>query len=337
MNTMKGYLCAAALALALLATSGAAKAAEKIVFVTNWKAEAEHGGFYQAIARGLYAKRGLDVQLRQGGPGIDNIQLIASGAADMVVASNDFGMLNLVREKTGVVAVMSAFQKDPQIIMTHPDPAIKDLADLKGRPIMLGSGSIGTFWVWLKAKYGYEDSQIRKYTFNMAPFIVDKAAVQQGYVTSEPFEVKKESGIDAKVFLLADNGWASYSAMVAVGPKWLTEKPQAVQDFVDASIEGWYDYIYGDPAPANALIKKDNPEMTDDLLTYGIATMRKYGIVDSGDSLTLGIGAMTEARWKDFFEVMAAQGIYPRDLDYKQAYTLAFVNKGHAQEMRPKQ
>jgi len=337
MNAIRKHLGAAALSLTLLTASGAANAAEKIVFVTDWKAEAEHGGFYQAVARGLYAKRGLDVQLRQGGPGIDNIQLIASGAADIVLASNDFGMLNLVREKTGVVAVMSSFQKDPQIIMTHPDPAIKGLADLKGRPIMLGSGSIGTFWVWLKAKYGYDDSQIRKYTFNMAPFIVDKMAVQQGYVTSEPFAVQKESGIEPKVFLLADSGWASYSALVAVGPKWLSEKHQAVQDFVDASIEGWYDYLYGDPSPANALIKKDNPEMTDDLLAYGIATMRQYGVVDSGDSLKLGIGAMTDARWKDFFEVMAAQDIYPKDLDYKKAYTLEFINKGYGQEMRPKQ
>ncbi len=313
-----------------------AVADEKIVFVTNWKAEAEHGGFYQAIATGLYKKRGLDVELRQGGPGIDNIQLIAAGAADMVVASNNYGPLNLAREKTGVVAVMSAFQKDPQIIMTHPDPAIKTLQDLKGKPIMLASGSIGTFWVWLKATFGYEDSQIRKYTFNMAPFIVDKTAVQQGYVTSEPYEVKKESGIEAKVFLLADSGWASYSAMVAVGPKWLKEKPKAVQDFVDASIEGWYSYIYGDPSPANALIKKDNPDMNDDLIAYGIAKMKEYGVVDSGDSVKLGIGAMTDERWKTFFDVMAAHGIYPKDLDYKQAYTLQFVNKGHGLEMRPK-
>jgi NitT/TauT family transport system substrate-binding protein len=331
-----GRAAAAAVLAALLASGGPAAADEKIVFVTNWKAEAEHGGFYQALALGLYKKRGLDVELRQGGPGIDNVQLIAAGAADMVIASNNYGPLNLAREKTGVVAVMSAFQKDPQIIMTHPDPAIKTLQDLKGRPIMLASGAIGTFWVWLKAAYGYDDAQIRKYTFNMAPFIVDKSAVQQGYVTSEPYEVKKESGIDAKVFLLADSGWASYSAMVAVGPKWLKEKPRAVQDFVDASIEGWYGYIYGDPAPANALIKKDNPEMTDDLIAYGIAKLKEYGVVDSGDSLTLGIGAMTDARWKAFFDVMSAQAIYPKDLDYHRAYTLQFVNKAYAMDMRPK-
>jgi NitT/TauT family transport system substrate-binding protein len=217
--------------------------------------------------------------------------------------------------------------------MTHPRDDINSIADMKGHPIMISDASVNTFWVWLKAQYGFADSEIRKYTFNMAPFLVDDKAIQQGYLSSEPKLVMDE-GIEPEVYLLADAGWPSYSTMVLVPQEWIVSKPDVVQAFVDASIEGWYDYIYGDPAPGNKLIKKDNPEMTDDTIAFGIAKMKEYGIVDSGDADSLGVGAMTDARWDSFFKVMAAAGIYPADMDYKAAYTLQFVNKKHAADMR---
>ena len=321
-RTLMGLLAGAALAV----MAGAAWADEKIVFATDWKAQAEHGGFYQAVAAGLYKKAGLDVTIHEGGPGIDHQQLIAAGAVDMAMGANSFFPLNLVQAGAPVKAVMAAFQKDPQMLMTHPRDDIKTLADMKGKPIMIADSSINTFWVWLHAKFGFEDTQIRKYTFNMAPWLVDKTAIQQGYLSSEPFLVMKE-GVTPKVFLLADYGYPGYSAMVLVPQKLIDSKPAVVKAFVAASIQGWHDYLYGDNKAANELIKHDNPDMTDDVIAYGIAKMKEYGIADGGDAAKGGIGTMTDARWKEFFDIMVAQKVYPADVNYKAAYTLDFLPK----------
>ena len=296
-------------------------AQEKITFATDWKAQAEHGGFYQALATGLYKKHGLDVTIRMGGPGSDTQQLLAAGAVDMALGSNSFYPMNLVQAGAPVRAVMTSFQKDPQILMTHPRDDIKSIADMKGKPIFISATARSTFWVWLKGKYGFTDDQIRSYTFNMAPWLLDKTAIQQGYLSSEPYQVKIEGGVEPQVYLLADAGYPSYSALVLASQKLIDQKPDVVQAFVDATIEGWYSYLYGDPAPGNALIRKDNPEMTDGTIAYGIAKMKEYGIADSGDAVKLGIGAMTAERWKTFFDTMVAEGVYPADLDHTKAYT----------------
>ena len=198
---------------------------------------------------------------------------------------------------------------------------------MKGKPIMISDAATTAFWPWLKAKYGFTDSQIRRYTFNAAPFIVDPKAIQEGYLSSEPYTVEQEGHFKPKVFLLADNGYPGYANMVLVPQKWIDGNPKAVQAFVDATIQGWMDYLYGDPAPANALIKKDNSEMTDGLLAQAIEKMKTYGIAMSGDALTLGLGSMTEARWKTFFDAMSSQKIYDPALPYAQAYDLQFVNR----------
>ena len=308
----------------------AANTLTHITFVTDWKAQAEHGGFYEALAEGLYKKRGLDVTIMQGGPAVNVPQLLAGGAADFGIGSNNFIPLNLIREGAKFKAVMAVFQKDPQVLITHARADVKSIADMKGKPIMIGDASTVTFWPWLKAKFGFEDRQIRKYTFNLAPFLTDKNAIQEGYLSSEPYSIEKEGHETPQVFPLADAGYPGYANMVLVPQKWIDENPDAVQAFVDASIEGWMHYLYGDPGPANALIKKDNPEMTDDVIAQAIDKLRHYGVALSGDAERLGLGAMTDARWKEFFDVMAKESVYPADLDYRDAYTLSFVNKGYA-------
>jgi len=297
----------------------------KISFVTDWKAQAEHGGFYQALAEGLYTKHGLDVRIMQGGAAVNVPQLLAGGAVDFGMGSNNFIPLNLVREGAKFKAVMAVFQKDPQVLITHPRDDIKSIADMKGKPIMIGDAATVTFWPWLKAKFGFTDTQIRKYTFNLAPFLVDKTAIQEGYLSSEPYAVEKEGKIKPQIFPLADAGYPGYSNMVLVPDKWIAEHPEAVQAFVDASIEGWMHYLYADPSMGNALIKRDNPEMTDDLIAQAIDKMKSFGVALSGDAERQGLGAMTDARWQEFFEVMSKEGIYPAGLDYRNAYTLQFV------------
>jgi NitT/TauT family transport system substrate-binding protein len=301
-------------------------AAETVNFGTDWKAEAEHGGFYQAIATGIYQRHGLEVNLRPGGPQVNHAQLLAAGVLDFNIASNSFVPLNFARENIPMVAVAAIFQKDPSVLIAHPGQGNDSLAQLKGKPIMIGSDTRVTAWQFLKQKFGYTDDQIRPYTFSVAPFLADPKAIQQGYVTSEPFIIEKE-GIKPVVMLLADAGYTSYGALIETSWELARDKPDLVQRFIDASIEGWYSYLNGDPAPGNALIKRDNPEMTDALIAYGVDKMKKYGVVDSGDAKTSGIGAMSEARWRDFFETMAKAGLYPPEMDLKHAFTLQFVNK----------
>ncbi len=290
-----------------------------IRFATDWRAEAEHGGYYEALANGEYARRGLKVRIISGGPGVNVPQLVASGAVEMGIGSNSFIVMNLAGAAAPVRAVAAFMQKDPQVLIAHPDSGIRSLADLKGHPILLSDASITAFWVWLKAKYGLSDDQVRKYNFNNAPFLADKRIVQEGYLTSEPYTIEKQAHMKPTVFLLADEGYPGYAGLVLAGDSLIKARPAAVRAFVEATAAGWKAYLHGDPAPGDALILKDNPEMTPDILAQARDKLRTYGIVDRGD------GAMTDARWSAFFKVAAEQGVYPKTLDYRRAYTLAFL------------
>jgi NitT/TauT family transport system substrate-binding protein len=294
-----------------------------IRFATDWRAQAEQGGFYQALATGEYAKRGLKVTIYQGGPGSNVPQLLATNAVDLGMGSNSFVVMNLVAAKAPIKAVAAFMQKDPQVLMAHPDQGINSLADLKGHPILLSDASLTAFWVWLKAKYGFTDAQARKYTFNSGPFLADKRAAQQGYLTSEPYTIAKEAGITPKVFLLADEGYPSYAAMVIAPDAFAAAHPDAVRAFNEATKAGWISYLHGDPKPGDALIRKDNPEMAQDVLDQAREKMRSYAIVGEDAA----VGQMTDDRWKAFFDAASAQGVYSKDLDYKAAYRLDLLPK----------
>lgn len=324
---MRCWAGIAALCVWMLGAAGA-NAATHIGFVTDWKAQAEHGGFYEAVAEGLYRRAGLDVHILEGGPSVNVPQLLAAGAADFGIGSNSFIPVNLVRESVPITAVMAVFQKDPQVLITHARADVRSLADMKGKPIMISDASVNAFWLWLRAKYGFDDGQIRKYTFNLAPFLVNPDAIQEGYLTSEPYTIETQGHVEAKIYLLADYGYPGYANMVLVPKSRIASDPALVQAFVNATEQGWYAYLFGNPAPANAAIKADNPEMTDAIIAQAIAKMKSYGIVMSGDALTSGIGAMTDTRWKAFFDTMSRQGLYPSTLPYRNAYDLRFVAHG---------
>ncbi len=309
-------LLTAALALGLAAP---AMALDKVRFVTDWKAQGEHGGFYQAKAKGYYEEEGLDVEIIQGGPSVNVPLLLGSEQAEFGIGSNSFIPLNMVAEDVPAVAVAAIFQKDPQVLITHPRDDVKSIADMKGKPIMISDAAAGAYWIWLKATFGFDDTQIRKYTYNLAPFLTDESAIQQGYITSEPFQIEKEGGFKPQLFLLADEAYPSYANLILATDKIAMERPLLVAKFVRASIRGWADYLSGDPAPGNALIKADNPEMSDEILANAIAKMNEYKLV--GDKP----GEMTDARWQDFFDVMSKNGVYKQDLDWKRAFTTVFL------------
>lgn len=319
-----GRRVAVALTSLALLVGTAAQAQEKFVYLTNWYAQAEHGGFYQAQAKGLYKQAGLDVSIKMGGPQVNGLQLLAAGQVDCFMGY-DVQTMKAREQGIKAVTVAAAFQKDPQVMIGHPE-AVKTMADLKGKTILISGDAHTNYWPWLRSTFGLSDSQVRPYTFNIQPFVADKNVVQQGYLSSEPFAIEKEAKFKPTVLLLADHGWTPYATTIVCMEDTLKKKPKQVAAFVKASLQGWRDYLKTDPTAANVLIRRDNPNMTDDLLANGIKLMLSTGMVLGGDAATLGVGAMTDARMKKTYDMMVAMKLLdPAKVDLKKTYTTEFV------------
>jgi len=319
---MQTLLSRSLLAACGLAFAVAAQAEEKFTYMTNWYAQAEHGGFYQAVATGLYKKAGLDVTIKMGGPQVNIFQLMAAGQTDCVMASSD---LQAVITRAGglpVTTVAAVFQKDPQVLISHDD--VSSFEEMKGKTILIAPSAQRGYWLWLKQKYGFTDAQTRPYTFNIQPFVADKDAVQQGYLTSEPFAIQK-AGVKAKAHLFADKGWTSYATTISCMDSTVKDRKAAVGAFVKATMEGWKSYL-ADPAPGNALIKKDNPNMTDEQLAYSVAKLKEMGIVTSGDAAKMGIGAMDEKRIAANYKFLVDNKLIEADkVKVSEAYDFTFL------------
>jgi NitT/TauT family transport system substrate-binding protein len=329
-------LTAAVLAVIAALAPARAQTLDKVSFGTNWVAEAEHGGFFQAVADGTYKNYGLDVTIVPGGPNNNNRMLLTAGKLDFFMSANTLQSFDAVANNVPLVTVAAIFQKDPQVLLTHPEVKVTKLEDLKPLTLLVSKEGMTSYFQWLKSEYGFSESKVKPYTFNSQPFIVNKQSAMQGYVTSEPYAVEKAAGFKPGVILLADHGFNTYSTLIETRREIVDNKPDLVQRFVDASIIGWYNYLYGDNKPANAMIMQLNPDMTDELLAYSVARMKQYGIVDSGDSLKNGIGAMTDERMASFFDKMVRAGVVRSTIDYRQAYTLRFINKAVGLDLRPK-
>ncbi len=314
--------------------SARGKARDKVSFGTNWRAQGGHGGFYQAQADGTYERYGLDVTIVQGGPQVNNRPLLAAGKLDFLMAGNLLHSFDNARNDIPTIAVAAFFQRDPQILMAH-EGVYADFAALRNaRTILIGKDGQFSFWQWLKSEHGFRDEQLRPYAFNLGPFLKDDKLVQQGYASSEPYTALSQ-GARPQVFLLADHGWSTYSTTVETRAELIRTKPDLVQRFVDASIIGWVNFLYGDHRPAYQSIRQANPEMTDALLDYELKVFRERGIADSGDSLTRGIGAIDMARVRGFHDKMIKAGLYkPGDVDIDKAVTDRFVNKGIGVDLR---
>jgi NitT/TauT family transport system substrate-binding protein len=319
-------LAALALAAAVPAALAPAQAQslQPFRFTTNWYAQAEHGGFYQALATGLYRQAGLDVTIQTGGPQVNTIQLMAAGRTDCVMGF-DAQTMKVHEQGIRAVTVAAAFQKDAAVLIAHPG-VVNRLEDLKGRTILISSASHTSFWPWLRSAYGLSDAQTRPYTFNIQPFLADRNIVQQGYFSSEPFAIEQAAGFKPQVFLLADHGWPPYSTTIVCMERTVRERPQQVAAFVRASMEGWKRYLQGDPAPANALIQRDNPNMTDVQIAHSIVLMKSSGMVFGGDAATQGIGVVTDARMQATYDLLVKLGLLDgQKVDVKRTYTTQFV------------
>ena len=331
-----GTFLYAIIVLVLGCAAARAQGLEKLAFATNWLAEGEHGGFYQALADGTYRRYGLDVTIIQGGPNVNNRLLLPVGRIDTFMSANTLQSFDAAENNVPTLAVAAMFQKEPQVLIAHPDQGIEKFEDLKRLTLFVSKEGIATYFQWLKSDYGFDESKVKPYTFNPQPFLADKRSAMQGYLTSEPYAIER-LGISPKVFLLADQGFDAYSTLIETRRDLVEKRPDLVQRFVDASIVGWYNYLYGDNARANALIKQHNPEMTDGLLAYSVAKLKEHGIVDSGDAATFGIGAMSDARMKSFYDKMVRARVVSPSVDPRKGYTLQFVNKKVGLDLRPKQ
>ena len=327
MTTTTRLLRRAAL-LALLG-AGTAFAQDKVTFATNWKAQAAHGGFYQAVVDGTYRQYGLDVTIQQGGPQVNNRPLLPAGKIDFLMTGNLLHSFDNVKNGLPVVVVAAMFQKDPQALIAHPGQGYEAFGALKTAPVaLIAKDAQFTWWQWLKAEHGFRDEQLKPYNYNLGPFLANKKAIQQGYSVAEPIYVEHQGGFKPVVHLLADHGFSTYSTVIEARTETVQKRPELVQRFVDASIVGWYRYLYGDRKAANAAMRRDNPEMTDEELEASVALIKQQGVVDSGEALEHGIGAMSAARIQDFYAKMVKAGLYrPGEVDLGKVATLQFVNK----------
>ena len=323
--------------IAALAASGAPLHAQdltEVAFGTNWLAQAEHGGFYQSVADGTYEACGLDVEIVSGGPQVNNRALMLAGRIDFHMGGDLLQAFNAVKEDIPVVSVAAIFQKHPQVILAHPGEA-DSWEELKDLTLLIGDNGFASYYQWMIAAHGFTAEQRQPYTFNPAPFIADKRVGMQGYLSSEPYAVEKEAGFEPNVFLIADAGYSSYATTIETMQATIDERPEVVECFVDGSLTGWYNYLYGDSAAADELIKEANPDMTQDKIDFAKNMMREEGIVDSGDALELGIGAMTDAKVEDFYNLLVDAGVIEDDVDWQAAYTLDFTNKQVGMDLRP--
>lgn len=338
-KTMRAFrllLSGAAAGVMSVIAAGPALALDEISFGTNWLAEAEHGGFYQAVADGTYEKYGLKVTIVQGGPQAANRALLLADKIQFFMSGNMLGPMNASQEDIPLIEVAAMFQKDPQVLIAHPDAGVETFQDLtKLTTIYMGNEGFGSFFQWMKGAYpGFSDAQYKPYTFNPAPFIADPNSAQQGYITSEPFAVEQEGGFKPKLFLLADYGFDTPSTMIEAKRDYVDANPDIVQRFVNASIIGWYNYLYGDNTAANDLIKADNPQMTDAQIAFTIDTMKEYGLVESGIALEKGIGCFDDAMVQSFYDKMVKAGVLKAGLDVSALYTNRFVCKGVGMDLR---
>ncbi|MEL6206760.1 MAG: ABC transporter substrate-binding protein [Pseudomonadota bacterium] len=315
-----GVVCAA------LGTAAAAQDLTEVAFGTNWLAQAEHGGFYQSVADGTYAECGLDVSIVPGGPQVNNRALMLAGRIDFHMGGDLLQAFNAVKEGIPVVSVAAIFQKHPQVILAHPGEA-DSWDDLKELTLLIGDNGFASYYQWMIAAHGFTADQREPYTFNPAPFIADKRKGMQGYLSSEPYAVEKEAGFKPNVFLIADNGYSTYATTIETMADTIAESPEVVECFVDGSLKGWYNYLYGDSSAADDLIKSDNPDMTQDKIEFAKASMLENGIVVSGDAEELGIGALTDAKVEDFYNKMVDANVIEEGIDWKAAYTTEFTNK----------
>ena len=273
--------------------SAAGGALPKVRFKTDWHPQAEHGGFYQAVARGFYRESGIDVDIVPGGPGVPVSQIVLSGQVDLAMGRSD-DMIAWVSKGLPFVVVGVYMERDPQAILVHEESPVRTFADLNNRTVM---GVAGSNWIdYIKLHY-HIDFRLIPSNFGIAQFMADKDFIQQCFVTNEPYFVRKNGG-HPRTLLMSDSGFNPYRVIYTT-QRYLREHPAEVRAFVAASLRGWDDFMNGDPSPAKALISKANENMPGEFMDYSIKALRDYHIVAGRADLGERPGLMTRRRMQE--------------------------------------
>jgi NitT/TauT family transport system substrate-binding protein len=305
---------------------GTAAAQERMTFVTSWRAQAEQGGYYNALEKGFFRECGINLVIRQGGPAIDPVQLLVGGAVDFALSSVSEATFHMQAAGFNARAVFAGFQRTPQILLAHPDSGIERFEDMRGRPIMIAGSARNAYWPFLRSRYGFTDSQIRNYTGQMAPFLADRNAIQQGLVTNEPFQAEQALGRPPRVFMISDSGYGTYGSVVIVPQATIDRRPELVQCFVTAAVRGWTDYM-ADPTTGFAAVARENPQNTPEIMRNAFENLRRHNLVETDETRAHSIGTMSDARWQSHYEALVREGIVPASVDWRRAYTLRFLNR----------
>ncbi len=310
MQRRQALAAATALAAPAFIRAQGASQPEKIVFATNWKAQAAHGGFYQALVDGSYEKAGLAVEIRQGGPQVNNRPLLPAGKVDFLMTGNLLHAFDNAKMGIPTLSVAAVFQKDPQALIAHPGQGFEKFEALKKAPrVWIAKDAQFTWWQWLKRQHGLRDEQLRPYNYTLGPFLANKQSVQQAYSVAEPIYVKAQGGFDPVVHLLADHGWRTPSTLIDARADTVAKRPDLVQRFVEASIAGWRSYLGGSPeqrAAADARMRQDNPEMQQAELLASHALMVGQQLAGPAASL----GRLSLAQAQGFLQDMVKAGLY---------------------------
>ncbi len=320
---------AAALAviLVMLATGCAKSAAPAsatgaltpVVLQANWYAEAEYGGYYQALAKGYYREAGLDVRIMQGGPGAYPVQKVATSQVQFGLARSD-DLILAAQEKLPVVMLSAQLEHDPQVIMLHAESPVRGFADLDGKSIMAEPGSA---WIsFLQRKFKIRINTIPE-NYEIAQFMADRNYLQQGFLTNEPF-VFRQHHVATRSLLIADSGYDPYRVLFS-NRTYVREHPEVVRAFIQASIRGWQDYLAGDPAPGEALITRDYAESTPAVLAFARAQLQESHIAAGDPAKGEQIGLITRRRLAEQIAILTDLGLVTAPLTVEQVAAFEFL------------
>lgn len=297
------------LALAASALHGATPAPFKITVQLDWVAEPEHGGFYQAQAKGYFREEGLDVTLIPGGPGAHVMPSVATGKADIGQADSTNTLLQQA-EGLPVVQFAAVFQDDPSGILVHADSSVRRFEDLQGKTLI--ARPEWAFLKFLQKKYNLTFT-ITPQNFSVAAFLGNKEALQQGYFIAEPYHIVQAGGKQPRFLSTWDAGFRAYAVLVT-NRKFARENPERLRAFLRAYIRGWRDYLEGDPAPAHAEMKKANPTNTDAFMTFSRKMILDEKLVTGrdADGGIDKIGRLSAERFTTQIRQMEELGILPK-------------------------
>lgn len=299
----------------------------RLRFASGGATGAELGGFYQALANGAYEKRGLTVEILAGAAGADAPALLAASAVELAFARDSFAPLRLIGSGAPVKAVAAFFQKDPAVLIARPERGEEGFPPVEGRAVFMSDRDRAGVWSWLNGRDGFTADQARVQPPQalLDAFAGERESLLLGRLTDGDLDrVRRRIDAVPRRRLPADDGYPGYGALVVAPNAFARDNAQALRAFIAASVEGWRDYVHGEGARGDALIRRAAPDTAQAALDAAREALKANAVVDGGDAALYGLGAMTPDRWQAFAEQTAAAFIDGAP-DWREAFTTQYL------------